>query len=126
MTPSYKEKLSELKKWDRETYDLFLEDLMSIVYGDGGNCPDADDSVGQSLLIGRLIEAIQERRKWEWSLHGGDPKMFLNAAQMTTGYFDKWVDGKKKPFPETREGDGHSPASALLDAYLATLKAGFV
>jgi len=123
MTP-YKEKVSELKRLDRETYDLFLEDLMSIVYGDGGDCPDVDDVIGQSLPIGKLIEAIQERRKWEWSLHGGDPTMYLNSAQMTTGYYDKWVGGEKRKFPETRGGDGHSPASALLDAYLATLSAG--
>ena len=46
---SYKEKLAELKRVDRETYDLFLEDLMSIVYGDGGDCPDVDDP----MLISR-------------------------------------------------------------------------
>ena len=123
---SYKEKLAELKRVDRETYDLFLEDLMSIVYGDGGDCPDVDDPMGEALLFDQLVIAIQERRKWEWSVHGDDPTKHINAAAIITGYHDQWIDGKRREMPDLREGDGHTPASALLDAYLATLRAGFV
>lgn len=123
---TYKEKIAELKRVDRETYDLFLEDLMRIVYGDGGDCPDVDDPIGEALLLNQLIICIQERRKWGWSVHGDDPKKYINGAQITTGYHEQWVDGKKREMPDLREGDGHTPASALLDAYLATLRAGFV
>lgn len=124
--PPYKDKLAELKRVDRETYDLFLEDLMSITYGDGNDCPDVDDPMGQALLLNQLIICIQERRKWGWSVHGDDPKKAINSAQITTGYHEDYRSGKKQMWPETREGDGHTPASALLAAYLATLRAGFV
>ena len=123
---SYNEKLAELKRVDRDTYDLFLEDLMGITYGDGNDCPDVDDPIGHALLFDQLVIAIQERRKWGWSVHGCDPAKGINAAQVTVGYHEQWVDGKKREMPDLREGDGHTPASALLDAYLATLRAGFV
>ena len=123
---SYKEKLAELKRVDRETYDLFLEDLMSITYGDGNDCPDVDDPIGEALLLNQLIICIQERRRWGWSVHGDDPTKHINAAAIITGYHDQWIDGKRREMPDLREGDGHTPASALLDAYLTTLRAGFV
>lgn len=92
---AYKEKLAELKRVDRETYDL-LADLMSITYGDGNDCPDVDDPIGRALLFDQLVIAIQERRKWGWSVHGDDPKQYINGAQITTGYHEDYRSGKSR------------------------------
>ena len=112
---TYSERIQQLRSTHIRLYEMLMEDIMSIVYTNGGKCPDLDSPIGQGMMIRILVDEIK-LRKWGYSIHEKTGR--IAAASITTGEMrgiypnhNAWID-------KITEGDGEHAADALLDVFL--------